>query len=179
MLATHIESKFIFNQDKQDISYISDTEGQILGFSKLDNGSNVVHTKDAEGIEVAIEHCVDGTKIFHMTKDSKGLPAMHEMRPDGTETIYLFDQEKNLEKMIEMKFNGDKVTHWFSQAGDTIIQEQRQRGGILFSMRTHDNRQAVIWLHSDGKIVCHGDDSLYSHLQKVFAKFLDGVELCS
>ncbi len=170
-----IESRFIFNKNKEDVSYVSDDEGQILGFNKLSNGSNVVYTTDRDGIEVAIEHCIDGTKIFHMTQDSKGLPAMHEIRPDGAEFIYLFDTERKLEKMIEVKSNGDKVTQWFSNQGDVIIQEQRQKGGILFSMYTADSEKALIWLHTDGKLEKFGSETLQGHLTKVFAKFLDGA----
>lgn len=177
MLQESIESRFIFNKGNLDVNYIADGEGQTLGFNKLSNGSNVVFTKDLEGVEVAIEHCVDGTKVFHMSKDSKGLPAMHEIQPDGTEFIYLFDQERRLEKMIEFKSNGDKVTYWFSPEGDIVTQEQRQKGGILFKMITHEAGESLIWLHTDGSVEAYGDESIARHLQKIFAKFLDGVEL--
>lgn len=174
--AETIESRFIFKSGLASINYISDGEGKQLGFFKHNNGNNIVLTKDLEGIDVAIEHCPDGTKIFHMEKDSKGLPAMHEFKPDGTELIYLFDQEKRLEKMVELKTNGDKVTTWFSIQGETICQEQRQTGGILFKMSSYD-RSAIIWLHTDGTAECHGNEKLIKHLQSVFNKFLDGCEL--
>lgn len=173
-----IESKFIFKtEEKKEVSYISDDEGQRIGFSKLDNGSNVIYTQDLEGIDVAIEHCADGTKIFHMAKDSKGLPAMHEIKPDGSEVIYLFDANKSLEKTIEMKSNGDKVTKWYSPEGDVITQEQRQKGGIVFQMVNKDSSEATIWLQTDGKVVTSGETKHLKHIQKVFAKFLDGIEL--
>lgn len=174
--AKDIESKFVFKQTINNISYISDEEGQRLGFNKRENGNNIILTKDLEGIEVAIEHCPDGTKIFHMEKDSKGLPAMHEFKPDGNEFIYLFDARKNLEKVVEMKANGDKITYWFVPNGDEISQEQRQRGGILFRMRTKI-AEALIWLHADGEVEAHGNRKLIRHMQKVFGQYLDGVKI--
>lgn len=171
-----IEEKFIFTKELSDVNYISDGEGQVLGFNKLDNGNNIIFTKDLEGVDVAIEHCADGTKIFHMEKDSKGLPAMHEMKPDGTEIIYLFDENKIIEKMIEMKNNGDKVTAWFSPNGDEIVQEQRQKGGTLFKMKS-GSEQSTIWLHSDGNLELHGPARLNKHLQSVFPRVLDGIEI--
>ncbi len=173
--AKEIENKFVFKKDFQDkISSICDTEGQILRFNRQSNGNNIVFTKDLEGIEVAIEHCPDGTKIFHMEKDSKGLPAMHEFKPDGTEYIYLFDVNKVLEKVVELKTNGDKITYWFAKNGDEIVQEQRQEGGILFKMRT-SFAEALIWLHQDGEAEVHGHPKIIEHLQKVFAQYLDGL----
>lgn len=174
--ADFIESKFIFKSKCDDINFVIDNEGQKLGFLKNQSGNNVIFTKDLEGIDVAIEHCPDGTKIFHMEKDSKGLPAMHEFKPDGTEFIYLFDSSKRLEKMVEMKINKDKITTWFSPQGETITQEQRQSGGILFSM-TSFARQAMIRLYVDGTVEGFGDPKLIQHIQVVFPKFLDGVEI--
>ena len=168
-----IESRFIFKQGLEKHSFITDSEGQSLGFTRNALGNQIVLTKDLDGIEVAIEHCADGTKIFHMQKDSKGLPAMHEFKPDGTEVIYLFDTNKKLEKAVILKINGDKVTEWYSAQGDTITQEQRQNGGIIFKMNT-SMEQAFIWLKEDGNVEAHGSHRLVSHLMKVFAKFLDG-----
>jgi hypothetical protein len=176
MQAEIIESKFIFKNNLDAMSVISDGEGKKLGFFKNDSGNNIIFTKDLEGIDVAIEHCPDGTKIFHMERDSKGLPAMHEFKPDGTEIIYLFDKNKRLEKMVEMKINSDKVTTWFSSRGETISQEQRQTGGILFSMKC-SSQEALIWLKTDGNIETYGNDKLQTHLKIVFAKFLDGADL--
>ena len=176
MQAELIESKFIFKSTVNQVSTISDGEGKKLGFMKNDSGNNVIFTKDLEGIDVAIEHCPDGTKIFHMERDSKGLPAMHEFKPDGTEIIYLFDSQKRLEKMVEMKINNDKVTTWFSPKGETISQEQRQTGGILFGMKSAQH-EALVWLKIDGNIEAHGNPKLIAHLQLVFAKFLDGAEI--
>ncbi len=175
--AEFIEAKFIFKKNPDiSMNFISDGEGQKLGFTKTDDGSNIIFTKDLEGIDVAIEHYPDGTKVFHMEKDSKGLPAMHEFKPDGTEFIYLFDAEKRLEKMVEMKTNGDKLTTWFSPKGETITQEQRQQGGILFSMQSSSER-AMIWLKADGSIEASGNEQLTAHIKLVFSKFLDGAEL--
>lgn len=171
--AEFIESRFIFKSRPETLTLISDGEGQQLGFSKHENGNNIIFTKDLEGIDVAIEHCPDGTKIFHMEKDSKGLPAMHEFKPDGTEFIYLFDESKRLEKMVEMRSNGDKVTLWFSPNGDRITQEQRQKEGILFSMHTA-SQFALIWLHPDGSLDNYGNSQLIGHLNLVFSKYLDG-----
>ncbi|MDA0772176.1 MAG: hypothetical protein O3C63_04460 [Cyanobacteria bacterium] len=174
--ANTIESRFIFKQTGAvALNYISDGEGQKLGFSKTDEGNNIIFTKDLEGIDVAIEHYPDGTKVFHMEKDSKGLPAMHEFKPDGTEYIYLFDAAKRLEKMVEMKTNGDKVTTWFSIKGESITQEQRQQGGILFSM-SGNGQKAMIWLRVDGSIESNGYPMLIAHIKIVFSKFLDGLE---
>jgi hypothetical protein len=174
--AEAIESRFIFRSRPENISLISDGDGQQLGFSKNSIGNNVIFTKDIEGIDVAIEHCPDGTKIFHMEKDSKGLPAMHEFRPDGTEFIYLFDTTKRLEKMVEMRHNADKITTWFSENGERISQEQRQKEGILFAMHTN-NQCALIWLHADGSVETYGNTQLINHLNLVFAKYLDGIKL--
>jgi hypothetical protein len=171
-----IESRFIFNTEVNNINYITDGEGKQLGFLKNSNGNNIIFTKDLEGIDVAIEHYPDGTKVFHMEKDSKGLPAMHEFKPDGTEIIYLFDANKRLEKVVELKINGDKLTTWFSAEGESISQEQRQNHGILFSMNSH-GRSAVIWLQPDGAVETHGHDKLIKHLVTVFNKYLDGCEI--
>lgn len=176
MQADMIESKFIFKKEPSKLSEISDGEGKKLGFMKNESGNNVIFTKDLEGIDVAIEHCPDGTKIFHMERDSKGLPAMHEFKPDGTEIIYLFDKQKRLEKMVEMKINSDKVTTWFSPKGETITQEQRQTGGILFGMKSAE-QEALLWLKIDGNLEAHGNPKLIAHLQLVFAKYLDGAEI--
>ena len=168
-----IESRFIFKEKLENKSFITDSEGKSLGFTKNALGNQVVLTKDLEGIEVAIEHCADGTKIFHMEKDSKGLPAMHEFQPDGTEVIYLFDNEKKLEKSVTLKINGDKLTQWYSASAETISQEQRQTGGIMFKMDAHSG-EAFIWLHNDGSIDAHGSQKHIDHRVKVFSKFLDG-----
>lgn len=174
--ANLIESKFIFKSKCEDVNFITDNEGQTLGFLKSSSGNNIVFTKDLEGIDVAIEHCPDGTKIFHMEKDSKGLPAMHEFKPDGTEIIYLFDDQKRLEKMVELRTNHDKVTTWFSPQGETISQELRQIGGVLFTMNSF-NRKGLIRLHIDGSIEASGDQQMVEHLKVVFNKYLDGVEV--
>ena len=168
-----VESRFLFKDKLEKHSFITDSEGQSLGFTQNALGNQIVLTKDLEGVEVAIEHCADGTKIFHMEKDSKGLPAMHEFKPDGTEVIYLFDKDKKLEKSVELKINGDKVTKWYSSLGEIISQEQRQKGGILFQMHAHTG-EAFIWLHHDGSVETHGSQKHICHLQKVFNKFLDG-----
>jgi hypothetical protein len=170
-----IESRFIFKEKLENKSFITDSEGQSLGFTRNALGNQIILTKDLEGIEVAIEHCADGTKIFHMEKDSKGLPAMHEFRPDGTEIIYLFDAEKKLEKAVTLKINGDKLTEWYSANGEIISQEQRQNGGIVFKMDAHTG-EAFIWLHNDGNIDAHGSEKHVNHLVKVFNKYLDGFE---
>ncbi len=172
MTAELVESRFLFKNKVDNQSFITDSDGQSLGFTKNSHGNQVILTKDLEGIEVAIEHCADGSKIFHMEKDSKGLPAMHEFKADGTETIYLFDAQKRLEKSVTMKINGDKVTQWFSAKGETITQEQRQQGGIIFKMNNFEN-EAFIWLHNDGEVDAHGSQKLIKHLTKVFDKFLD------
>lgn len=171
-----IESRFIFKDGLEKQSFITDSDGQSLSFARNALGNQIVLTKDLEGIEVAIEHCADGSKIFHMEKDSKGLPAMHEFKPDGTEIIYLFDKEKKLEKAVTLKTNGDKVTEWYSAQGETISQEQRQKDGIVFRMNAF-NGEAFIWLHNDGSVDSHGSEKHIQHLQKVFGKFLDGLEL--
>lgn len=172
-----IEEKFVFSHAAAELekSFIKDGEGKRLGFSKSTSGNDLIFTTDNSGIDVAIEHCADGTRIFHMERDSKGLPAMHEFRPDGGEVIYLFDKNKRLEKMVEMKENGDKLTTWFSIKGETISQEQRQQGGIVFSMRAKGDF-AMIWLKNDGTIEAHGNHKLSAHLKLVFAKFLDGID---
>lgn len=176
MQAESIEARFIFkNSNSISLNLVSDGEGKKLGFTKTNDGNNIIFTKDLEGIDVAIEHYPDGTKVFHMERDSKGLPAMHEFKPDGTEFIYLFDVEKRLEKMVQMKTNGDKVTTWFSPKGETITQEQRQQGGILFSMQGNEQK-ALIWLKVDGSLESSGYPQLIAHLKLVFSKFLDGAE---
>lgn len=171
-----IESRFLFKDKLENQSFIMDSEGKSLGFTRNALGNQVVLTKDLEGIEVAIEHCADGTKIFHMEKDSKGLPAMHEFQPDGTEVIYLFDNDKKLEKSVTLKTNGDKHTEWYSATGETISQEQRQTGGIIFKMDSHTG-DAFVWLHNDGSVDAHGSQKHIDHLLKVFSRFLDGADL--
>lgn len=173
-----IESRFIFKDRLEKQSFITDSDGKSLGFTKNALGSQIVLTKDLEGIEVAIEHCADGTKLFHMEKDSKGLPAMHEFRTDGTEIIYLFDAEKRLEKAVTLKTNGDKLTQWYSPKGETISQEQRQKGGIIFRMDALAG-EAFIWLHNDGSLDLHGSEKHIKHLFRVFSKYLDGYQLSS
>ena len=168
-----IEERFLFRNSFEQQSVITDQEGQSLSFTTNALGNQIVLTKDLEGIEVAIEHCADGTKIFHMAEDSKGLPAMHEFQPDGTEIIYLFDKNKRLEKSVTMKINGDKLTQWYSPNDETISQEQRQQGGIVFRMKTPKD-EAFVWLQQDGSIQSHGAERLVNHLVKVFHKFLDG-----
>jgi len=172
--ASTVEKRFIFNKCPKAQRFVSDDQGQVLGFNKLDNGNNIVYTKDLEGVEVAIEHCLDGTKIFHMEKDSKGLPAMHEFKPDGTEMIYLFTETKALEKTIELKNNGDKVTYWFSPVGDVISHEQRQKGGMLFRMKTK-LAESMIYLKVDGEAECFGTEKQLAHIKKVFKQYLDGL----
>lgn len=176
VLAQEIESKFVFNQQPTNLSYITDDEGQTLKFHTSQSGNQVIFTKDLQGIEVAIEHCADGTKIFHMEQDSKGLPAMHQFNPDGSEIISLFDSTKRLEKQVVMKSNGDKLTTWFSKTGEVITQEQRQTGGILFKM-TKEDANSLIWLHTDGSVTSSGDVTLLANIQKVFSRFLDGVDV--
>jgi len=83
--------------------------------------------------------------------------------------------DKNLEKLIEMRANGDKVTHWFSANGETITQEQRQKGGIVFSSET-EGQKATIWLKIDGSLSESGSEEKITHLKKIFSKFLDGTE---
>jgi hypothetical protein len=176
-LADLAEKRFVFKNEQKASTFVNDGEGNVLGFHKLDNGNSLVYTTDAEGIDVAIEHCPDGSKTFHMAKDSKGLPAMHEFRPDHSEFIYLFNAEKRLEKTVELKANGDKITSWYSPNGrDLIVQEQRQKGGILFRM-SNSFAEALIWLHADGTLESHGNERLIKHLRKSFANYLDGAEL--
>ena len=172
----NIESKFLFSKKIENYSFIQDSEGKLLAFSENERGNKVVLTQDLDGVEVAIEHCIDGTKIFHLEKDSKGLPAMHEFKPDGTEIIYLFDKDKKLEKAVTSKTNGDKLTEWFSSKGDLISQEQRQNGQILFKIDAL-NGDACVLLHPDGEAESYGDEKFILHLIKVFNKYLDGLEL--
>ncbi len=171
---TNIEARFIFSQKIDNAQAISDAEGNKLAFHRCSNGNNVVFTKDAERVDVAIEHCIDGSKVYHLSQDSKGLPAMHEFRPDGAEIMYLLDTDKRLEKLIETKSNGDKVSTWF-YANEIIIQEQRQTDGSLFKI-LNENGEALIWLHADGSVEAYGNQELVERLKNIFIVYLDGAE---
>ncbi len=172
---TTIETRFIFNQEVKNINSITDEQGQVLAFSRTADGNQVIFTKDSEGVDVAVEHTIDGGKVFHLSQDSKGLPAMHEFKPDGTEIMYLLDQAKKLEKMIETKMNGDKVTTWYYPNGDMLMQEERQTGGILFRFITADE-EALIWLKPDGSAASHGEAELIGRLKVIFHAQLDGAD---
>lgn len=170
----YIEERFIYAQSFDSVMTITDDEGQKLGFQKLDNGNRVIFTKDLEGVDVAIEHCIDGSKVFHLSQDSKGLPAMHEFCTDGTEIMYLLDLNKNLEKMIETKSNGDKITTWFYPE-EVISQEQRQRGGTVFKI-FNTQGEATVWLKPEGSIESSGSETTLARVFEVFSKFLDGSD---
>jgi len=169
-----IESRFIFSKSITETQEIIDNEGRKLAFHRSSNGNQFIFAKDEEGNDVAVEHCVDGSKIYHLSQDSKGLPAMHEFRPDGGETMYLLDADRRLEKIVETKLNGDKVSTWF-YTNEIISQEQRQTDGTLFRIFT-SNLQALIWLHTDGSISAHGSEELITKLKNIFCVYLDGAE---
>lgn len=169
-----IESRYIFSKEIADKISIKDEEGNALCFHKANNGNHIVFTKDQEGTDVAIEHCIDGSKIFHLSEDSKGLPAMHEFKPDGSELMYLLDKNKKLEKLIENKSNGDKITSWFFPQ-EMLVMEQRQHGGTVFKIY-HFSGEAVIWLHTDGSTEANGHGLLTERLKIIFSQYLDGVE---
>jgi hypothetical protein len=166
-----IEKQFIFAQEISNIAKIQDEEGQELGFHRSNNGNSIIFMKDDDGIDVAVEHCGDGSKIFHISKDSKGLPAMHEFRTDGTELMYLLTEYGELEKIIEYKVNGDKLTYWVYPNDEIIIQEQRQTGGIIFR-QIMDENEALIWLHCDGSVETFGHEELLLNLQVLFHMYL-------
>jgi hypothetical protein len=172
---SYIEERFIYANNIDSILTISDAEGQKLGFYKNENGNKVIFTQDLEGVDVAIEHCIDGSKVFHLSKDSKGLPAMHEFCTDGTEIMYLLDSNKKLEKMIESKSNGDKITTWFYPT-EVISQEQRQRGGTVFKIFNAAG-EAVVWLKPEGHVEASGSDATLKRVFEVFSRFLDGAEI--
>jgi len=175
-IKTSIESRFVSQENVENICFIKDEEGQKLGFGNSLAGNKIVITEDSKGILVSIEYLADGTKVYHMEKDSKGLPAMHEFKPDGSEIIYLFDASFQLEKMVHIKESGDKLTYWFSPDGNQIIsQEQRLKGGIVFKA-SDANAEATIWLKNDGETISSGSETLMKHLQEVFSKFLDGMK---
>jgi len=169
-----IESRFIFSQSITQTQEIIDNEGKKLAFHRSSNGNQFIFAKDEEGNEVAVEHCVDGSKIYHLSQDSKGLPAMHEFRPDGGEVMYLLDAERRLEKIVETKLNGDKVSTWF-YTNEVISQEQRQTGGMLFKI-LNSGFEALVWLHTDGSVTAHGYEELIKRLKNIFVAYLDGAE---
>jgi hypothetical protein len=169
-----IESRFIFSQSNIVTQEIIDCEGNRLAFHRSENGNQFVFTKDADGNDVAIEHCVDGSKIYHLSQDSKGLPAMHEFRPDGGELMYLLDAERRLEKIVETKLNGDKISTWF-YTNEVISQEQRQTSGMLFKI-FNSGSDALVWLHTDGSVTAHGSEELIKRLKNIFVAYLDGAE---
>ena len=169
---SYIEERFIYAANINNVMTITDDEGQKLGFYKLDNGNRVIFTQDLEGVDVAIEHCIDGSKVFHLSADSKGLPAMHEFCADGTEIMYLLDENKKLEKMIENKSNGDKITTWFYDH-ELISQEQRQKGGTVFKV-FNTSGEATVWLKPEGNIEASGTETALKRVTEVFSRFLDG-----
>lgn len=171
---SYIEERFIYAQTFDSVLTINDGEGQSLGFQQTENGSRVIFTQDLEGVDVAIEHCIDGSKVFHLSKDSKGLPAMHEFCVDGTEVMYLLDADKKLEKRIETKTNGDKITTWFYE-DEVISQEQRQKGGTVFKIFNLDGEATAV-LKPDGSVDSSGSAETLKRVFQVFAKFLDGYE---
>ncbi len=171
-----IETRFIFSQEIKNISAITDEQGQKLAFTRTADGNQVIFTKDTEGVDVAVEHTIDGGKVFHLSQDSKGLPAMHEFKPDGTEVMYLLDQQMKLEKMIETKMNGDKLTTWYYANGDMLMQEERQTGGILFRFIAAQD-EALVWLKPDGSAAVHGATELVERLKVIFHAHLDGADL--
>lgn len=170
-----IESRFIFSQEINNRTSIKDEEGNELCFYRSPSGNNIVFTKDLEGTDVAIEHCIDGSKIFHLSQDSKGLPAMHEFKHDGAEVMYLLDKDNRLEKMIESKSNGDKISSWFYPQ-EMLVQEQRQSGGIVFKIY-HSSGEALAWLHIDGSVETNGNAALVGRLKTIFSMYLDGAEI--
>lgn len=170
-----LESRFVFSKTVYNTFTMIDDEGFALSFLRCDNGNQIVFTKDLDGVDVAIEHCVDGGKIFHLTQDSKGLPAMHEFKADGTEIMYLLDKNTKLEKLIENKTNGDKLTTWF-YAEEVVMQEQRQKGGIVFRLVDFQG-EATIWLQNDGTLIASGNDNHKTRLQTIFGMYLDGAEV--
>lgn len=172
---SYIEERFIYANKIDSVLTIEDDEGQKLGFHKNENGNKVIFTQDLEGVAVAIEHCIDGSKVFHLSKDSKGLPAMHEFCTDGTEIMYLLDNNNKLEKRIESKSNGDKITTWF-YATEVITQEQRQRGGTVFKILDTQG-EAVVWLKPEGNVEASGTESTLKRVLHVFSKFLDGADI--
>lgn len=171
-----IEERFIFSKQFNNLCVINDGDGQELKFCRNERGNHVVFTKDTEGVDVAVEHCADGNKIFHLKEDSKGLPAMHEFRQDGSEHMYLLDTDSKLEKTIEKKTNGDKISTWYGPNDEVISEEQRQTGGIVFKMM-NEYGEAIIWLKADGTVTSNGAEDLVNHLRKVFNNHLDGVEV--
>ena len=54
-----IEARFVFAQEINNISKMTDDEGQELAFHRNANGNHIVFTKDLEGSNVAIEHCIE------------------------------------------------------------------------------------------------------------------------
>jgi len=170
-----IESRFIFSQQAAPTQEMIDGEGKKLGFYRSANGNQFIFATDDEGHDVAVEHCVDGSKVYHLSQDSKGLPAMHEFRPDGGEVMYLLDANRRLEKIVETKLNGDKLSTWF-YTQETISQEQRQTDGMVFRI-SNSNSEALIWLQTDGTVSAHGDKVLVKRLQSFFSTYLDGAEL--
>jgi hypothetical protein len=172
---SYIEERFIYANSLDSILTIEDDQGQKLGFHTTENGNRVIFTKDLEGVDVAIEHCIDGSKVFHLSEDSKGLPAMHEFCTDGTEIMYLLDQNKKLEKMIETKSNGDKLTTWFYPE-EVISQEQRQKGGTVFKI-FNTNGEATVWLKPEGNVEANGSELTLKRVFEVFKRFLDGAEI--
>jgi hypothetical protein len=169
-----IESRFIFSQSISQTQEIIDSEGKKLAFHRSSNGNQFIFAKDEEGHDVAVEHCVDGSKIYHLSQDSKGLPAMHEFRADGGEVMYLLDADRRLEKIVETKLNGDKVSTWF-YTNEVISQEQRQTNGMLFRI-FNSGSNALIWLHTDGTVTAHGSEELIKKLKNIFIAYLDGAE---
>lgn len=176
LIKEKIEAKFIFSKEIKNINTISDGEGQKLAFSRTDDGNQIIFTHDTEGVEVAVEHTIDGGKIFHLSEDSKGLPAMHEFRPDGSEMMYLLDINKKLEKTVETTLSGNKIATWYYDNGDVLMQEERQTGGTLFRYIA-DSTEALIWLKTDGSADAHGETELIERLQLIFKAQLDGVIL--
>ncbi len=170
-----IEDKFIFNRKINKTGTIADSSGQVLGFQKTNSGSSVVFTQDGDGCEVAIEHRLDGTKVYHLTEDGSGLPAMHEFNADGSEFMYLFSEIKELEKIIEKKVNGDKLSTWI-QDDFVVSLEQRKKGGCVFKIKTATS-EAIINQSIDGSCQTYGAKRDLDRLVSIFEAQLDGINL--
>ena len=176
---TKISDKVIqLSHLKGESVFMTDPEGNRIEMKVTEDGTKVVFTRDEEEKSIEIEERENGTKLYHISSDSTGLPSSHEIRPDKTEVVYFYGLEGNLQHFVEIRPNGDRVSTLFGDNGSIFSIEQKQIGGIVFSAwlnKNNETKEGMIWLHPDGEISKHGDESVIAELFTRYPKFFDGV----
>lgn len=165
---------------KGESVFITDPENSTIEIKTVKDGTKIVFAKDENGRSIAIEERLNGTKLYHLSSDNMGLPSSHEIRVDQTEIVYFYNVTGKLQHFVELKPNGDRVSTVIAEDGTICSIEQRQIGGIIFTVWTNDKnepKQGIVWLHPDGEISSTGDKVVVDEIFKKFTRFLDGVRV--